>query len=462
MKKLLLVNPYNNPNLKKHWVESYFPPAFEPLALGIIAALTPIDWEIKIVDEQIEPFQYIPCDLVGITASTANINRAYEIAEIIKQYKIPTVLGGVHGTILPDEALRYFDTVVTGEAEDIWPQVTDDFNNGKLKRIYNGKRLDVLNVPKARRDLFSDKYRYGLIQTSRGCPFNCEFCYSSKYNGHIIRRRPVEEVLDEIETIKQKKIFFVDDNLFGYSNNDFEYTSNLLEGIIKRGINKYWVCQTSINISSNSKLLKLAYKSGCRLLLIGFEAENKEALNNINKPLNYNTIRKTNMRPYKQEIRNIHLAGICIIGAFIYGIDSDNIESLKNREQFMLKSKLDNIQLTLLVPNPGTNLYTRLKNENRMLTKNYPQDWNNFVIRKAVFKPKNISPELLELQINRSRYKINKLHRILFRVFRSWYETGSYSAAYISLYHSIGMKTVFRNKLIKFAVIFLKRKKFTL
>jgi radical SAM superfamily enzyme YgiQ (UPF0313 family) len=160
--------------------------------------------------------------LVGLTAVTGSVNRAYEIASIYRKKGMPTVLGGIHASTPPEEALKYIDTVVIGEAESVWPRVIEDFEAGRLQKVYRGEWLDLKKSPKPRRELFNSNYLVGSIQTTRGCPFDCEFCSVSVFNGKRYRRRPVEEVLDELETIPQKFLFFVDDNLVGYGKKDEE------------------------------------------------------------------------------------------------------------------------------------------------------------------------------------------------------------------------------------------------
>lgn len=153
-----------------------------PLALGIIAAITPANWEIEIIDENFDEFKYKPADLVGVTAMTANINRAYEIAGIYKAKNTPTVIGGIHASMLPGEASEFFDVVVSGEAEGIWENLILDFENNDLKHRYMGKLLPMKNAPMPRRDLFHPAYTYANIQTTRGCPMQCDFCSVHIFN----------------------------------------------------------------------------------------------------------------------------------------------------------------------------------------------------------------------------------------------------------------------------------------
>src|SRR5690554_540068 len=208
-KRLVLINPSNPCKIGLTVNKSS---RFPPLGLGIIAALTPEDWDIKIIDENFNTFKYEDADLVGITAFTSSVVRAYEIAKEYRKKNIPTIIGGIHASMLPDEAIQYVDTVVIGEAEGVWHQVISDFENGKLQRIYQGEVIGgetVHAIPKARHDLFHHGYMFGAVQTARGCPMDCEFCSVTQFNGYKYRQRPIDDVLDELESIPQKMVFFV-------------------------------------------------------------------------------------------------------------------------------------------------------------------------------------------------------------------------------------------------------------
>lgn len=399
-KKLLLIQPA----MKQYRGMANIAQPNEPLALEIIAGLTPSDWEIKIIDERLEDFKLgdpEEADLVGLTAYTSIAPRAYEIAGSYKRKGIPTILGGVHATILPKEALDYVDTVVTGEAESIWSKVISDFEAKNLQKVYNASYPDLKNFPKPRRDILPSNYHYsaGILQTGRGCPHNCEFCSVTIFNGFRYRKAPIEEVLDELESIPQKVVLFLDDNLIGYGKKDMEYAISLFSGIIERGIQKILCVQSSFNFAQDN-VLRNAAKSGCRLVNIGIEAESQEALKEMNKTLNLKLFANAK---YEDLFSLIHQYGIAVDGNFIYGLDSDTPEKLRKRTDFIINSNLDMMRISPLTPLPGTRLFKRLKEEGRLLYTNFPSDWEHYDLQKVAFKPALMKPEKLAEMIREGK-----------------------------------------------------------
>lgn len=385
-KKLLLVNPFS----RYKWHEMYDVHSISPpLALGIIASLTPDNWDVEMHDENFEEFTFRDADLVALTSVTANSNRAYEIAKIYRDRGITTVIGGIHASMLPEEALQHVDTVVTGEAESIWAEVLRDFEKGSLKRQYHGELLPMVDAPLPRRDLFHPSYVYANIQTSRGCPMNCDFCSVHTFNGNKYRQRPVEDVLDELETIPQDLVYFVDDNIIGYSKNSTERAIKLFKGMIERGIKKDWYCQASLNIADNEEVLKYMAESGCRMILIGIESEKQEQLQEVNKKLNL----KMGIEKYQEIFDRIHKHGISVLGALIYGLDSDTREDLFKRTKFAIESGMDAMQATIVTPLPGTGLFKRMKESGRLLYTNYPEDWKYYHFLEVVHQPGKMAPE---------------------------------------------------------------------
>jgi radical SAM superfamily enzyme YgiQ (UPF0313 family) len=385
-KKLLLINPFNSYQKGIIVDVNTLSP---PLGLGIVAALTPDNWDVEIFDENFEEFTYQEADLVGFTALTSAVNRAYEIAQIYRKKGIPTVLGGIHASMLPEESLNYVDTVVVGEAESVWKDVIKDFENKSLKRIYKGELLSLENLPRPRRDLFHNKYTQDNLQTSRGCPMNCDFCTVHQFNGSKYRERPIEDVLDEMESLKHDRVFMVDDNIIGYSKRSTERAKKLFKGIIDRGIKKDWVCQASLNFADDEEVLALASKSGCRLVLIGIESEKVGQLQETNKKLNL----KIGTDHYNEVFKKIQDHGISVLGAFIFGMDTDSLEDIKNRTDYILNSNIDAVQSTIMTPLPGTRLFDKIEKEGRLLYNNFPKDWERYFFMEIVHRPRLMEPE---------------------------------------------------------------------
>jgi radical SAM superfamily enzyme YgiQ (UPF0313 family) len=421
-RKLLLINPVN-----PHRVGLTINPSsrFPPLGLGIVAALTPAHWDITIIDENFEPFAFREADLVGLTAFTASVTRAYEIARMYRNKCIPTVLGGIHASMVPDEALQRVDSVVIGEAEGVWTQVIADFEKGKMQRVYQGEWLDLQEMPQARHELFHSHYMFGSIQTARGCPMDCEFCSVTAFNGHRYRQRPVDDVLDELEAMPQKMIFFVDDNIIGYGRQAAERALRLFKGIIDRGIKKDWFCQASMNFADDDEVLAYAAKSGCRMVFLGVEAENIDALSETNKKLNI----RMGIDAYKGVFRRINRHGIAVLGAFIYGMDSDTPETLRHRTNYILKSGVDVMQTTYLTPLPGTRLFNKLRDEERLLYTNFPEDWVHFDMTEVIHHPRLMKPQELKEAMAESSRRLYSRRTLRRKFLKTWCATRSLTTA---------------------------------
>jgi len=212
---------------------------------------------------------------------------------------------------------------------------------------------------------------------------DCDFCSVSTFNGLRYRRRPASDVLDELETISQKLIFFVDDNIIGYGKRSRETALELFKGMVDRGIDKHWFCQASINVADDEELLEWAGKAGCRMIFLGIEAEDIDALSDINKKLN---IKRGGSDIYEQVFERIHNAGIAVLGAFIFGMDQDTPDTLRDRAQYILDSGVDVMQTTALTPLPGTRLFARLKEEGRLLFTNFPKDWDRYDLTEGRYR----------------------------------------------------------------------------
>lgn len=388
VKKLVLVNPVNPARMGLTVNRSS---RFPPIGLGIVAALTPGSWEVSLIDENWEPFSYREADLVGITAFTAAANHAYEIAAIYRKRGVPVVMGGIHASMCSDEALRFVDTVVVGEAEGVWQQVIADFESGQLNSLYRGEPAELKQSPWPRRDLFHPDYMFASVQTSRGCPMDCEFCSVTAFNGRRYRCRPPEEVLAELEGIPQKMLFFVDDNIIGYGSESRQRALALFKGMAARELDKWWFCQASLNFADDEEVLHWAGKAGCKMVFLGLEAEDVDTLTEVNKRLNL----QRGVDFYAEAFHRIQRAGIAVLGAFIFGMDNDTPDKLRRRAKYMMRSGIDVMQSTILTPLPGTRLYKQYEQEGRLLYTDLPGDWNHYDMTEVIHQPGSMTPETL-------------------------------------------------------------------
>lgn len=356
---------------------------FPPLGLLQVAGLTPPDVEVKLTDEAVEDIDFeVDVDLVGLSFNTASAPRAFQIAQEWRKRGVKVVMGGAHPTMCPEECAQYADSVVIGEAERTWRGVLEDARRGELKKFYRCDGFPPLeNLPLPRRDLLDPK-KYAVfytLQTTRGCPYNCDFCSVTRFFGRTYRTRPIREVIKEIEGMDSRIIIFVDDNILGNPR----YAKQLFKELIP--LKKIWLAQGSINATKDEELVRLASKAGCRGLFIGFESISEEALREVGKKHNI-------VEEYSRGIRRLHSMGIAVIGAFIFGFDHDDKGVFKRTVDFVHKEKIDMPQFSILTPLPGTALYERLDREGRIFDK----DWSKYTGNHCVFYPRNMSPEELE------------------------------------------------------------------
>jgi radical SAM superfamily enzyme YgiQ (UPF0313 family) len=387
MKRLLLISPLAPASLLG--ADFYF--RIPCLSLLRVASLTPPGWEVVVLDEKVER---IDCeqeaDLVGITAMTCSANRAYAIADQFRQRGVPVVMGGIHASSCPEEALAHCDSVVIGEAEELWPRVVQAVERGQLERSYrhtNGLPA-LTGLPRTDWDLYRGKgyLPVHFVETTRGCPLDCEFCAVTTFFGGHYRNRPLDEVLTELRGLRPfdgfvipNVVFFVDDNII--SNR--AYAREFLTRISDLGIR--WLGHASVNLASDPELLQLCQRSGCMGVLIGFETLSPEAMRSIG--------RKSRLRmDYLDAIQKIHDHGIGIDGSFVFGFDSDDEGVFDRTLDFVTRAKIEVPYFSVLTPYPGTRLHERMARENRILS----HDWSLYDTSHVVIQPRRLTPDQLQ------------------------------------------------------------------
>ncbi len=414
-RKLLLLDPYprNNPY---HMTASERRSIWFPkLSLPVIAGYTPPHWDVQLVDEAVQDIDFnTPCDLVGLSVMTCYAPRAYEIATAFRQRGKTVILGGVHPTYCPDEALRYCDAIVCGEAEDLWPQVITDVETGSLKRIYRMEQFPALhNYHRPRISLLSpDSYMTRLCSfTTRGCHFDCEFCSVSPFNGKTTRRRPVPEVIEELNRAKEwlrsevvermtrgslwnalttslriwvgleegSIVAFVDD----LHNSHRAYCRELWQAL--KALNIKWGCQSTLFLGDDQEMVKLAADSGCVSVFVGMESLSEDSLDETNK--GFNQVRK-----FENQIKMFHDHGIMVNPGIVFGFDNDDESVFETAVDFLIRNKVELAYFNVLTPLPGTALFDRFNREGRI----FDRDWAKYDGKHVVFKPNRMTPEQLQ------------------------------------------------------------------
>jgi radical SAM superfamily enzyme YgiQ (UPF0313 family) len=358
------------------------------LALATLAALTPDDVQVSLRDDTVKRLEPetdldFTADLAAITVSTRTARRAYELAAVYRGRGVKVVLGGIHPTALPDEALEHCDTVVCGEAEGLWEQVVADARAGRLQSIYRHETLPEYRTPVVPdRSIFAKRGYVPVhpVQASRGCPFSCEFCSVTPFFGRKTRLRDPKHVAAEIKAINRRLFMFSDDNIVGFG----EHSRELFRELKPLGIE--WFGQASMQGMQDPETLKLMWDAGCRGLFVGFESVNRKALLACGKKQN---------RPeqYLETVKRLHDVGIGVWGAFVFGFDEDTPEVFADTVEFGIEAKLLMASYSVLTPYPGTPLYWRLKEEGRLLDERWwlKDQRDGF----PVFRPKHMTPEQL-------------------------------------------------------------------
>jgi radical SAM superfamily enzyme YgiQ (UPF0313 family) len=381
----------------------------EPLNLGVLAGLTPAGVDVRLWDDRVDEIDYDePTDLVAITVEAFTARRAYQIADEYRARAIPVVMGGIHATALPDEVAEHADSVFTGDAETRWAEVVADVHAGRLAPRYDAPIGPPQQGTQARRDIYEGKgyLPVSLLQFGRGCRFRCEYCAVGAYFDHHHHVRPIEEVVAEIRAQKRRDLFFVDDNLIA----DHEAAKALLEALIP--LNVRWVSQASIDQVHDSELLRLMVESGCLGNVIGFESLDPDNLEQMGKRPNL-----TGFDRYASAVQTLRAHHLQTWAAFLLGYDHDTPESLLAQCEWAIEQRFTFAAWNVLMPYPGTPLYERLREEDRLL---YDGRWwlhPDFRFNSAAFEPRGMTADQLTETAWQCRRRWNSLGSIVRRAF---------------------------------------------
>jgi len=413
--RLYLINPFNPlvslANVKASRWNHYR--VWKPLGLLVLAGLTPPEWEITVVDENLAVPDYSAMprpDLVGITAFTSQASRAYDVAGSFRARGVRVVMGGIHATMCLEEALRHVDCVVTGEAEGVWAAVLEDARQGRLQTTYHGKHVDLAEVPPARHDLLDTGYAFGSIQTTRGCPLSCSFCSVSAFNGTLYRHRPIANVIEELKSIREKWVLVVDDNLIGTSGSHMARAKDLFRAMIQADLDKNWICQVTINMADDEELLDLAARAGCRGVFIGFESPTAQGLAEVGKKFNL-----LKNRDFKRSVQRIHRHNILVAGSFIMGLDSDEPGIGRRIASAARSYGVDVLNALFLTPLPGTRLWDKLDAQGRIAADDFPADWKYYTLGFPTARYKHFSWKEIQQEMQACDRRFYSLGRILVR-----------------------------------------------
>jgi len=391
------------------WGELAF--KFPSLSLAAIAAVTPSEWGVFFHDDNMKTVDYATgADIVALTAMTPQAVRAYEIADSFRARGKTVIMGGFHASNLPDEALQHVDAVVVGEGELVWPRLLADWRAGTLQRVYRSSdQLPMEAIPFARREIFKGKgyLLTNTIQTTRGCPFDCEFCSVTAFYGRKYRKRPVDQVLAELQELRKDNsfVFFVDDNIVA----DRKYSLPLFEGM--KGMGLKWLSHAPIDFAEDRELVKAAGESGCVGMFVGFESLNQDSLVAMGKVTN----RALSYLDYAKTFRD---HGIGILGSFVMGYDGDTPDIFERTLRFCEDARLESAIFPILTPYPGTEVRRRLEGEGRIVS----NDWRDYDMEHVTYRPVGMTARELQEgyeQLCRSFYSFPSMYRRIFKLHRS-------------------------------------------
>ncbi len=374
---------------------------FSMLSLLSVAAETPPGTTIRIVDEQIEE---VPTsgrfDLVGITSMTAAAPRAYALADRFRAAGVPVVLGGMHPTFMPEEALAYADAVCAGEAEGVWPAIVEDARAGRLGGVYRAPApADLFLLKPVPRALLRSRHYATVqaVQATRGCPHQCAFCSVSAFHEGLFRTRPMEQVIAEIRSLPGRFFIFTDDSLAA----EPDYAKALFAALAP--LNKRWMTQATLGIADDGKLLDLAERAGCVAVFTGLETFSAENLEGVGKGFN-------KAEEYRDRIARLHAHGMGVEAGIVFGFDHDRPEVFRNTLAMLDALRIDMAQISILTPLPGTPFFKAMRG--RILD----GDWSHYDYHHAVFQPAGMSPEELKAGhdwITRAFYSPRRIARRL-------------------------------------------------
>ncbi len=376
----------------------------QPLSIGILAAATPREWDRCFFDDRIEAIDFDrPTDLAAISVETYTARRAYQIAAEYRRRGVRVVMGGYHATACPQEALEHADAVCVGEGEPVWAAILRAAAEGSLAGVYTAPRSEALARVTPDRSIFAGKryFPLALVESGRGCRFRCSFCAVAAFHQSTYRRRPIPEIVAEIAALREKVVFFVDDNIVG----DPGGAKELFRALAPLGIQ--WISQASIDIVRDAELLDLAAASGCRGLLVGFESLERGNLSSVGKQVNL-------AADYAAAIAALRARGILIYGTFMFGLGRDTADTIRDAVRFARRQKLFLAAFAHLVPFPGTPLYASLAEAGRLVHERW---WLSDAFRfgDAPFRPEAISTEGLVAGCHAARKSFYSLPSILER-----------------------------------------------
>ncbi|NLH47173.1 MAG: B12-binding domain-containing radical SAM protein [Myxococcales bacterium] len=354
------------------------------LSLPTLAGLTPADrFEMRILNDYVHPVDPdTEADLVAITTLTTTAQRAYDLADQFRARGKTVVLGGYHVWAFPEEAAHHADAIAVGEAEDIWPQIADDYLAGRLRDRYIAPGpAELAGRPAPRYDLVNIKdYKVEVypVESSRGCPFHCDYCAVTAFHGGRHRLRPLAEVLRNIQATGSRYIAFTDDNIVA----DKDYARELFKALIPLKIR--WMAQSTMLLADDTDLIRLAAESGLRFAWIGVESISPRALSEVHRKINQ-------VQEFERRIAEFNANGILVGANIIFGFDQDTKETFRETYDFLIRNKVFPF-LYILTPVPGTKVYQRMKEDGRLLT----TDWSRYTGYETVYRPVNFTPEELD------------------------------------------------------------------